>query len=62
MIIKQEVRIEADNDGKTAEIIIETLRGDKVCFIEENFEGRVIITIAPGYHWGGISGKTMNNE
>jgi hypothetical protein len=59
MVIRQEVKVEADSDGNSAKIIIESVDGEKVCFIEENVEGYVIITIAPGYHWGGTSGKAV---
>ena len=61
MIIKQDVKIEADNYGKTAKIIIESEDGEKVCFIEENVEGYVIITIAPGYRWKGLTGKAVGH-
>ena len=59
MIIKQDVKIEADNYGKTAKIIIESEDGKKVCFIEENVEGFVTITIYHPYHWGGLTGKAV---
>jgi len=59
VIVKQEVKVEADGDGNSAEIIVVNEDGRKVCTIVENVQGLVIITIYHPYHWGGITGRAV---